>query len=75
MIALVPLLLGGRWPGSSWKATSGTRRPRLDKHFADALTLTDRIVGKYHVRLTQERRSERIPSGLLVAGYHEDQME
>src|SRR5687767_5582677 len=28
---------------------------------------TDRIVGKYHVRLIQERRTERVPSGLLVA--------
>ncbi len=28
---------------------------------------TDRIVGKYQVRLIQDRRSERVPSGLLVA--------
>lgn len=35
---------------------------------------TDRIVGKYFVRLIQERRSERVPSGLLVAEYREEQM-
>ena len=35
---------------------------------------TDKIVGKYHVRLIQERRSERTPSGLLVAEYREEQM-
>ncbi len=35
---------------------------------------TDRIVGKYYVRLIQERRSERVPSGLLVAEYREEQM-
>jgi len=35
---------------------------------------TDRIVAKYHVRLIQERRTERVPSGLLVAEYREEQM-
>jgi hypothetical protein len=35
---------------------------------------TDRIVGKYHVRLIQDRRTERVPSGLLVAEYREEQM-
>lgn len=35
---------------------------------------TDRIVGKYQVRLIQERRTERVPSGLLVAEYREEQM-
>jgi len=35
---------------------------------------TDRIVSKYHVRLIQEHRSERVPSGLLVAEYREEQM-
>ncbi len=35
---------------------------------------TDRIVGKYHVRLIEDRRSERVPSGLLVAEYREEQM-
>ena len=35
---------------------------------------TDRIVGKYQVRLIQDRRTERVPSGLLVAEYREDQM-
>src|SRR5579885_1673717 len=35
---------------------------------------TDKIVGKYHVRLIQDKRSERVPSGLLVAEYREEQM-
>jgi hypothetical protein len=35
---------------------------------------TDKIVGKYHVRLLQDHRSERVPSGLLVAEYREEQM-
>src|SRR5579862_2612940 len=35
---------------------------------------TDRIVGKYQVRLIQDRRTERVPSGLLVAEYKEEQM-
>ena len=35
---------------------------------------TDKIVGKYHVRLMQDHRSERVPSGLLVAEYREEQM-
>jgi hypothetical protein len=35
---------------------------------------TDRIVGKYQIRLIQDRRSERVPSGLLVAEYREEQM-
>ena len=35
---------------------------------------TDRIVGRYDVRLVEERRSEVNPSGLLVAQYSERQM-
>jgi hypothetical protein len=35
---------------------------------------TDRIVGRYTVRLIQEQRSERNPNGLLVAEYKEEQM-
>jgi hypothetical protein len=35
---------------------------------------TDRIVARYTVRLIQERRSERNPSGLLVGEYKEEQM-
>jgi type IV secretory pathway TrbF-like protein len=35
---------------------------------------TDRIVGRYAVRLVEERRSEVNPSGLLVAQYSEQQM-
>ena len=34
----------------------------------------DRIVGRYDVRLVEERRSEVNPSGLLVAQYSEQQM-
>jgi type IV secretory pathway TrbF-like protein len=36
--------------------------------------VTDRIVGKYNVRLVEERRNEFNPSGLLVAEYSEKQM-
>jgi hypothetical protein len=36
--------------------------------------VTDRIVGRYNVRLVEERRSEFNPSGLLVAEYSEEQM-
>ena len=35
---------------------------------------TDRIVGRYNVRLVQDRRSELNPSGLLVADFSEQQM-
>jgi hypothetical protein len=35
---------------------------------------TDRIVGRYNVRLVQDRRSESNPSGLLVAEVSEQQM-
>ena len=35
---------------------------------------TDRIVGRYNVRLVQDRRSESNPSGLLVAEFSERQM-
>ncbi|MCZ2078704.1 MAG: hypothetical protein LC130_27375 [Bryobacterales bacterium] len=35
---------------------------------------TDRIVGRYTVRLVQEQRSEVNPNGLLVAEYKEEQM-
>jgi hypothetical protein len=35
---------------------------------------TDRIVGRYNVRLVQDRRSESNPSGLLVAEFAEQQM-
>ena len=35
---------------------------------------TDRIVGRYNVRLLQDRRSEANPSGLLVAEFSEQQM-
>jgi hypothetical protein len=34
----------------------------------------DRIVGRYNVRLLQDRRSESNPSGLLVAEFSEQQM-
>jgi hypothetical protein len=35
---------------------------------------TDRLVARYNVRLLQAERSERVPSGLLVAEYREQQM-
>jgi hypothetical protein len=35
---------------------------------------TDRLVEQYNVRLLQTERSERIPSGLMVAEYGEQQM-
>ena len=35
---------------------------------------TDRLVARYNVRLLQTERSERVPSGLLVAEYGESQM-
>ena len=35
---------------------------------------TDRIVGRYDVRLVEDRRSESNPSGLLVAEFSEQQM-
>jgi len=35
---------------------------------------TDRLVTQYHVRLLQTDRSERVPSGLLVAEYGEQQL-
>ena len=35
---------------------------------------TDRIVGRYSVRLAEDRRSEVNPAGLLVAQYSEQQM-
>jgi len=35
---------------------------------------TDRIVGRYDIRLIQDRRSESNPSGLLVAEFSEQQM-
>jgi hypothetical protein len=36
--------------------------------------VTDRIVGRYNIRLVEERRTEFNPSGLLVAEYSEQQM-
>jgi hypothetical protein len=35
---------------------------------------TDRLVAKYNIRLLQTDRSERVPSGLLLAEYGEHQM-
>jgi len=35
---------------------------------------TDRIVGRYNVRLVEDRRSESNPSGLLIAEFSEQQM-
>jgi hypothetical protein len=36
--------------------------------------VTDRIVGRYTVRLVEDRRSDDNPSGLLVGEYKEQQM-
>ena len=36
--------------------------------------MTDRIVGRYTVRLVGDRRTEDNPSGLLVGEYKEQQM-
>lgn len=59
-------------PGQAWTfqafGVKEVHRVRNKSEF------TDRIVGKYHVRLIQERRTERVPSGLLVAEYREEQM-
>jgi type I site-specific restriction endonuclease len=40
----------------------------------DKAEFTDRLVARYNVRLLQTERSERVPSGLLVAEYGEQQM-
>ena len=59
-------------PGQAWTyqafGAKEVHRIRSKNEF------TDRIVGKYQVRLIQDRRSERVPSGLLVAEYREEQM-
>ncbi len=59
-------------PGQAWTfqafGVKEVHRVRNKSEF------TDRIVGKYHVRLIQDRRTERVPSGLLVAEYREEQM-
>jgi len=36
--------------------------------------VTDRIVGRYTVRLVEDRRTDDNPSGLLVGEYKEQQM-
>ena len=36
--------------------------------------VTDRIVGRYTVRLVEDRRTDDNPSGLLVGEYREQQM-
>jgi hypothetical protein len=59
-------------PGQPWTyETFGVKEVHRIRNRSE---LTDRIVGKYHVRLIQEHRSERVPSGLLVAEYQEEQM-
>ncbi len=59
-------------PGQPWVyAAYGVKEVHRVRNKAE---YTDRIVGKYLVRLIQERRSERVPSGLLVAEYGEQQM-
>ena len=44
------------------------------RHVRNKVESTDRIVGRYNVRLLQDRRSESNPSGLLVAEFSEQQM-
>jgi hypothetical protein len=59
-------------PGQAWAFQSfGVKEVHRIRNKSE---FTDRIVGKYHVRLIQDRRSERVPSGLLVAEYREEQM-
>jgi hypothetical protein len=59
-------------PGQPWVyAAYGVKEVHRVRNKAE---YTDRIVGKYLVRLIQERRSESVPSGLLVAEYGEQQM-
>jgi type IV secretory pathway TrbF-like protein len=49
----------------------GVKEVHKIKNAAEA---TDRIVGRYNVRLVEERRTEFNPSGLLIAEYSEQQM-
>jgi hypothetical protein len=59
-------------PGQPWTyQTFGVKEVHRVRNKSE---FTDRIVGKYQVRLIQDRRPERVPSGLLVAEYREDQM-
>jgi len=59
-------------PGQPWTyQASGVKEVHRIRNKSE---FTDKIVGKYHVRLIQDRRSERVPSGLLVAEYREEQM-
>jgi hypothetical protein len=59
-------------PGQPWTyQTFGVKEVHRVRNKSE---FTDRIVGKYQVRLIQDRRTERVPSGLLVAEYREDQM-
>jgi len=59
-------------PGQPWTYQSfGVKEVHRVRNKSE---FTDRIVGKYYVRLIQDRRTERVPSGLLVAEYKEEQM-
>jgi hypothetical protein len=59
-------------PGQPWTyQTFGIKEVHRVRNKSE---FTDRIVGKYQVRLIQDRRTERVPSGLLVGEYREDQM-
>lgn len=44
------------------------------RRLRDQAESTDRIVGRYNIRLVQDRRTETNPSGLLVAEFSEQQM-
>ena len=39
---------------------------------SDHRETTTSLVGKFHIRLISERRTEQNPSGLLIAEYSED---
>jgi hypothetical protein len=61
-----------RLPGQPWTYQAfGVKEVHRIQNKSE---ITDKIVGKYYVRLIQEHRSERVPSGLLVAEYREEQM-
>lgn len=61
-----------RLPGQAWSYQAfGVKEVHRIQNKSE---ITDKIVGKYYVRLIQEHRSERVPSGLLVAEYREEQM-
>jgi hypothetical protein len=58
--------------GQPWTYTAfGVKEVHRSQHKVES---TDRLVTQYNVRLLQTGRSERVPSGLFVAEYGEQQM-